>query len=1008
MLIGSAFVSTSNAQETISLPDSEDDIMEIEDDISDSSSDDSIENTLSEKCEKCDEKYIDEDHAEREWCKPCKLNYLKSNFINWTSKNEKIDNYIQKRQLNINKYYDTLLEWIPYNQFYDIKEVNKDDSVTEYSAIWKNGPLYHDEKEWKRYSDQNVILRYMNNLHNSQDIVNEFLDEVNTYLTNFRAKFINIDYIDCTTTIHGISQNPDTMDYIIVFEDLYKNNCKNCGEIYTDVDYEWCKSCQINSFEDDFINWSSENEEIDNFILEKQIGVKNFYDKIFEWIPCDQFIEVKEISKSEFATLYSAIWKGGQLYYDDNDKKLMRKFDEEVVLKCLYNSQEKIDEFLSEVKTYLSVNNDKDALHIYGISRNPDTKDYIMVLQNEYCKQCGEKYTNIYRWCKSCPINYLKNNFTNWTSKNKNIDKLIQEMQLKIKHRDDIVVEWIPSDQFNDIKEMNKSNSAAEYLAIWKDGPLYYCKNENKWMRKSDKEVGLKCIYNSHNNANEFLDEVKSYSIDQNFDGIDKIYGISQCPVTEDYIIVWQDNYCEKCGKKDRNAIDRQQYQINETHKWCRLCQLDYLKKNFVNWTSENEMINNYIQEVQSVIDNRDNIVFEWIPYNQFNDIKKIGQGGFSIIYSAIWKEGPLIYNVHNYNERRYERIPNKKVALKCLFHSQNITLEFLNEIKAYSMNKYANTINVYGMSQNPNTKEYIMVLEYAKGGNFSDWVRKNYEDFEWKHKIDVSIDLIGGLQEIHRNQMVHRDFHVGNILFMNNGIKDFTNIRISDMGLSGKVDDKDKTNIYGVMPYVAPEVLSGRPYTQAADIYSFGMIMYFIIMGRQPFANRAHDEILAWNIVSGFRPGIAEYEGPKCYIDLMKKCWDPNPENRPNATEISDLLSSFEESFTDGKIKPCHYEFETQFKRAEKYRMLVLCSEKPKKDIHPQAIYTSRLLNCTKDIQKYDDKLNEFSDNIAVENLLLQELENPKDEENPKYKNNEFSDSIAVEELFLQLATQL
>ncbi|CAB5388487.1 unnamed protein product [Rhizophagus irregularis] len=61
----------------------------------------------------------------------------------------------------------------------------------------------------------------------------------------------------------------------------------------------------------------------------------------------------------------------------------------------------------------------------------------------------------------------------------------------------------------------------------------------------------------------------------------------------------------------------------------------------------------------------------------------------------------------------------NKKVALKCLYNSLNITNEFLNEIKKYSVNNYGNNISrIYGLSQNPDTKEYIMVLEYAEGGN--------------------------------------------------------------------------------------------------------------------------------------------------------------------------------------------------------------------------------------------------------------------------------------------------
>ncbi|EXX76917.1 hypothetical protein RirG_028530 [Rhizophagus irregularis DAOM 197198w] len=48
-------------------------------------------------------------------------------------------------------------------------------------------------------------------------------------------------------------------------------------------------------------------------------------------------------------------------------------------------------------------------------------------------------------------------------------------------------------------------------------------------------------------------------------------------------------------------------------------------------------------------------------------------------------------------------------------------------------------------------------------------------------------------------------------------------------MGLCGEVGNIDKTKFYGVMPYVAPEVLRGKDYTQAVDIYSFDMIMYFV-----------------------------------------------------------------------------------------------------------------------------------------------------------------------------------
>src|SRR2546423_239386 len=57
-------------------------------------------------------------------------------------------------------------------------------------------------------------------------------------------------------------------------------------------------------------------------------------------------------------------------------------------------------------------------------------------------------------------------------------------------------------------------------------------------------------------------------------------------------------------------------------------------------------------------------------------------------------------------------------------------------------------------MSQNPDTKDYIIILNYAEGGNFND---RNHKNFHWVNKLLILIDIIEGLNEIHQKQMVHQ-----------------------------------------------------------------------------------------------------------------------------------------------------------------------------------------------------------------------------------------------------------
>ncbi|RGB37711.1 kinase-like domain-containing protein, partial [Rhizophagus diaphanus] len=222
---------------------------------------------------------------------------------------------------------------------------------------------------------------------------------------------------------------------------------------------------------------------------------------------------------------------------------------------------------------------------------------------------------------------------------------------------------------------------------------------------------------------------------------------------------------------------------------WCYTCNVERFRKNFNNWTSGNRDIDKFIQETQLSAKQHFNIL-EWISYESFRDIKYIAKGGFGKVYRAKWKDG-YIFMWDNKIQNWGRLQPNM----------------------------------FYGITQEPETENYMMVLEYAERGSLRNYLDQNYSSLNWKSIIQILLDIISGLDQIHQNELIHRDLHIGNILCFPH------KIFITDMGLCKPADCNTTENIenrtYGILPYIAPEILRGQIYTKASDIYSFGIIMY-------------------------------------------------------------------------------------------------------------------------------------------------------------------------------------
>src|SRR5437764_8785996 len=194
-------------------------------------------------------------------------------------------------------------------------------------------------------------------------------------------------------------------------------------------------------------------------------------------------------------------------------------------------------------------------------------------------------------------------------------------------------------------------------------------------------------------------------------------------------------------------------------------------------------------------------------------------------------------------------------------------------------------------------------------------------------------------LKEIHKKNYIHHDLHSGNI---------FSHFHfyslIGDLGLCQQLKKKDNPNeTFGVIPYLAPEALSKKPYTRESDIYSFGMIMWEHTTGKKPFHDRPHNHLLIADILKGERPQVTD-DTPEFYTELMKRCWNHNTENRPTAEEIWRCLWGYHQIYITEEKKEV-------IELAEVKRQEIIKSEKFMSDTknykyHRESFYTSRLLN--------------------------------------------------------------
>jgi len=230
-------------------------------------------------------------------------------------------------------------------------------------------------------------------------------------------------------------------------------------------------------------------------------------------------------------------------------------------------------------------------------------------------------------------------------------------------------------------------------------------------------------------------------------------------------------------------------------------------------------------------------------------------------------------------------RKTREKVAIKIIKKSSLENLKDIelvkNEIDIMKLCRHPNVVKLLDHFEN---SEYIfLVMELLKGGNLGDYFFRSKFQFSEKRAAKIMYQLASGIKYLHQYGILHRDIKPENIMLSDNSEE--ASVKIMDFGLSKIMGPQEKVaDGYGSLSFVAPEVLVRQPYNKQIDMWSLGVIMYYMLSGTLPFDDEKDDEeIIAKLIVFSDLKFHSKYWGKRSpqAIDLITKCLIKNQNNR-------------------------------------------------------------------------------------------------------------------------------
>ena len=241
---------------------------------------------------------------------------------------------------------------------------------------------------------------------------------------------------------------------------------------------------------------------------------------------------------------------------------------------------------------------------------------------------------------------------------------------------------------------------------------------------------------------------------------------------------------------------------------------------------------------ISTVIPSFSNFITEYVntsPYDHYERIENIGSGASSHIIKIKHKATDILR------------------ALKSIDLSKQNYLQvndIINEINITLSLTHPNIMKVYDYYINNDKSNIDTVCEYISDLDLFDLMKKQPNNcFNEKTTLIIMKQLFSAVKHCHDNAIVYRDIKLENIMVSN--INDF-DIKLIDFGTARRLNKNEMcSKKIGTPHYMAPEIVKGEQYDYKCDLWSLGVLMYYLLYGTKPFQGETNEELFA-NIIKG------------------------------------------------------------------------------------------------------------------------------------------------------------